>query len=200
MASALSLAPMTVRQHLSVLEKDLLVGYKEVRRGSGRPHFMYALTPRAEELFPKGYYRLADRLLKEVRDLQASELQDLSEQEKLDLVFNKMADRIAAMYVDNTKGATLQERIETVTKVLREHEDTLSEWCETEDGFQIQDYNCPYYKIAVEESRVCKWHTRLLSKMLQADIKLEQCMATGSFRCCYTITEASPGEVSAQQF
>ena len=43
-ASSLGLAPMTVRQHLTALERDCLVRAEEVRRPTGRPHYRYRLT------------------------------------------------------------------------------------------------------------------------------------------------------------
>ncbi len=192
LASSLSLAPMTVRQHLSVLEKDSFVGYKEVKKASGRPHFLYMLTANADELFPKGYDRLAKRLLIEIQELNTSEFKDPpSENDKLGLLFNNMSDRIASAYENKVNGLTLRERVENVTQIFRDDEGTLSEWSEVDGGFEIRDYNCPYYKVAIEDDHLCKWHTTLLSKMLKAEITMEQCMASGSWRCQYKVQESN---------
>ncbi|MSQ15284.1 MAG: ArsR family transcriptional regulator [Dehalococcoidia bacterium] len=190
LASSLSLAPMTVRQHLSVLEKDTFIEYQEVKKASGRPHFLYRLTARADELFPKGYDRLAKRLLTEISEPHTRRFNDPpSENDRLGFLFNNMADRIASEYENRVNGLTLKERVENVTKIFRDDEGTLSEWSELEDGFEIRDYNCPYYKIAIEDDHLCKWHTTLLSKMLKAEITMEQCIADGSHRCQYKIHE-----------
>ncbi len=190
LASALSLAPMTVRQHLFVLERDSVIEYTEVKKSSGRPSHLYTLTADADELFPKGYDRLAKRLLTEIGELSPTELKLMnSDNDKLELIFNNMSDRLASFYEDKANGPTLKERVENVAKIFRDEEGTLSEWSETEDGFEIRDYNCPYYKLAIEDDHLCKWHTRLLTKMLKADITLEQCIASGSWRCQYKVND-----------
>ena len=52
LARAHSLAPMTVRQHLGVLERDGLMAISLRRNGPGRPARLYALSDSGEELFP----------------------------------------------------------------------------------------------------------------------------------------------------
>ncbi|MGI8550185.1 MAG: hypothetical protein ACR2PL_05190 [Dehalococcoidia bacterium] len=44
LAADLSLAPMTVHQHVSVLDWDALTSVREERQTKGRPHFVYQLT------------------------------------------------------------------------------------------------------------------------------------------------------------
>ena len=41
-ATSLSLASMTVRQHLTALQRDALIQAQEVRRATGRPHYLYS--------------------------------------------------------------------------------------------------------------------------------------------------------------
>ena len=65
-AGALAVASMTARQHLVGLERDGLVQSEKVRRSTGRPHFLYSLTPKGEEMFPRRYDLLAQILLDEV--------------------------------------------------------------------------------------------------------------------------------------
>src|SRR5438093_1023429 len=62
-ASEFGLARMTVRQHLSGLERDRLVISREERGRTGRPHLLFTLTDEGEERFPKRYDRLADLAL-----------------------------------------------------------------------------------------------------------------------------------------
>ncbi|HEX2922718.1 MAG TPA: winged helix-turn-helix transcriptional regulator, partial [Chloroflexota bacterium] len=63
LSKEVALSPVTVRVHLSVLQRDDLVSVEEVRGKVGRPYFVYSLTEDAEELFPKRYHALANRLL-----------------------------------------------------------------------------------------------------------------------------------------
>ena len=53
LASALGLARMTIRQHLSALERDGLVSSKLERQRTGRPHLLFSLSDLGQESFPK---------------------------------------------------------------------------------------------------------------------------------------------------
>src|SRR5215469_14166004 len=63
LAQALQLTDNAVRAHLATLERDGLVEQQGVRRGTGKPAFVYALTVEAERLFPKAYEAVLDQLL-----------------------------------------------------------------------------------------------------------------------------------------
>ncbi|HSP06209.1 MAG TPA: ArsR family transcriptional regulator, partial [Acidobacteriota bacterium] len=63
LAASLNLTDNAVRAHLATLERDGLVSQTGVRRGTRKPHFTYALTSAAEELFPKSYDALFNVLL-----------------------------------------------------------------------------------------------------------------------------------------
>lgn len=190
LAKALNLAPMTVRQHLAILERDNYVIYKEVHRSTGRPHHFYTLTPLGDELFPKGYSRLAERMIQEIKELDGEEIGHLGGDEKIELVFKKMAERMAASYTQHIKGENLEERVAEVARILREEEGTLSEWARTDEGYQIEDFNCPYHKVAMEQTHLCTWHLHLLSQMLQAEVIMDLCICEGDGRCRYIIKEA----------
>ena len=196
-ASALSLAPMTVRQHLAVLEREGLISHTEQRKGPGRPSYIFALSTQAEDLFPKGYDKLAERLLQELSSLQSEEISGLSEEGKIDYIMRRMAERVANDYSYEIRGITIEERGPEVIALLREHEGTLSEWIHAEDGFHIEDINCPYQRVAKEEPSLCTWHVSLLSHMLKTGIEVEQCMATGDTSCLYHVTVG--GESGEQQ-
>ncbi len=74
LSQALHLAPMTVLQHLAVLEREDVIIAHTARKGPGRPAFQYTLTPSGQELFPKSYDKLAVRLLQEVTMLESDEI------------------------------------------------------------------------------------------------------------------------------
>src|SRR5206468_3278057 len=63
---------------LAVLERDGLVQQNAVRRGVGKPAFVYSLTEEAERFFPKGYEtalrHLLDVLIEDVGAEQREEL------------------------------------------------------------------------------------------------------------------------------
>lgn len=120
---------MTVRQHLSVLERDDMVASREVRRATGRPHFVYRLTEKGEDFFPKSYPLIADRILQEVRFLQSDDLVGLDAEQKLDLLFQKMADRLAVSYALALQERSLEEQVLWVAELLNQ-EGGITEWRE----------------------------------------------------------------------
>src|SRR5215213_8015231 len=63
LARALGLTDNAVRAHLATLERDGLVRPAGVRRGVSKPASAYALTPQAEQLFPKAYGAVLSRFL-----------------------------------------------------------------------------------------------------------------------------------------
>ncbi len=65
LAPAVGLTDNGVRAHLATLERDGLVQQRGVvrRGGSGKPAYVYELTPQAEELFPKAYEPVLRQLL-----------------------------------------------------------------------------------------------------------------------------------------
>src|SRR3990172_4244076 len=77
-AGGLAVASMTARQHLVGLERDGLIQAEKVRRSTGRPHYLYTLTSKGEETFPRRYDLLAQILLDEVAILDASLIATLS--------------------------------------------------------------------------------------------------------------------------
>lgn len=66
LADALDLTDNAVRAHLAALERDGLVEQEGVRRGIGKPAYVFRLTGEAESLFPKAYAFLAAELVREL--------------------------------------------------------------------------------------------------------------------------------------
>src|SRR5256885_16995615 len=55
LAQALNLTDNAVRAHLATLERDGFVRQLGERRRSGKPAYIYELSPDAEQLFPQAY-------------------------------------------------------------------------------------------------------------------------------------------------
>ena len=190
LASSLSLARMTVRQHLATLERDDLVTAREVRRATGRPHFLYTLTDRGEETFPKRYDRLADMIIDEVSLLDGSEIAGLSPIQKKDLLFRKLARRLAQQYAPRVEGKLLEERVQTVTEILQS-ESGFAEWRKVDSGFEILDYNCAYRKVA-ENQDLCTWHLELLTQLLGDNVRAASFQNKGGDLCRFIVGGEKP--------
>jgi predicted ArsR family transcriptional regulator len=181
-AGALAVASMTARQHLVGLERDGLVRVEKVRRSTGRPHYLYVLTPKGEEMFPRRYDLLAQILLEEVSDLCAADIEGLSPEQKRSLMVQRSADRLAERYRFQVGGHSLEERVAAVTDVLH-LVGGFAEWLRTDDGFEIRDYNCVFSSLVTDTQDGCPWHVRLLTQLLSWPVRHEH-VVEGRVQCC----------------
>jgi predicted ArsR family transcriptional regulator len=198
-AGALSLASMTARQHLVGLERDGLVRSEKVKRPTGRPHFLYKLTPKGEDMFPRRYDLLAKLLLEELGNLSPADIDGLSADQKRSLFVQRMADRLAEKHRPNIQGRDLSERVAATADLLHMI-GGFAEWLPTDSGFEIRDYNCIFAKIGqASEVSGCHWHIRLLTGLLEHPVEHEV-VSSGSAQCCrYLITTAENGNSSARE-
>lgn len=181
-AGALSVASMTARQHLINLERDGLVSSERVRRSNGRPHYLYRLTARGEEMFPRRYDLLARILLDEVGALTPELLTDLTPEEKRSLLIQRCADRLAERFRFETEGRSLEERVANVTDVLRLI-GGFAEWLDSEAGFEIRDYNCVFASLVDQAADCCEGHLRLIAQLLRWPVQ-HVSGAEGDVCCC----------------
>ena len=66
LSKRIGITPMGVRQHLIALERKGIVNYDARKHGIGRPVFIYNLTEKADDIFPKIYGEFSLGLLKDL--------------------------------------------------------------------------------------------------------------------------------------
>jgi predicted ArsR family transcriptional regulator len=190
-AGALMIASMTARQHLTGLERDGLVRSEKVKRQTGRPHYLYSLTPRGEDMFPRRFDLFAQALIEEVALLAAGDIEGLDPDAKRSLLIQRTADRLADRFRVRVGGHDLEQRVVAVTEVL-DLIGGFAEWLKTDDGFEVRDYNCVFSRLVVEQSG-CQLHARLLTQLLSWPVRHEV-MRDGRAECCrYLISPALEG-------
>ena len=198
-AGALAVASMTARQHLSNLERDGLIVAEKAKQPKGRPHFLYSLTPKGEEMFPRRYDLLAQIMLDEVGSLQPDDVDGLSADEKRSLLIRRTADRLADRYRLHVEGRQLEDRIIAVTEILQLI-GGFAEWYRINDGYEIRDYNCVFAKLGAGsgggmETSGCEWHVRLLTQLLKWPVRHEL-FVEGRVECCrYLIDIEAAGKL-----
>jgi predicted ArsR family transcriptional regulator len=191
-AGALSVASMTVRQHLVGLERDGLVQAEKVRRSTGRPPYLFTLTPKAEEMFPRRYDLLAQILLDEVGCLSGEDIAGLNPGEKRSLLIRRTADRLAERYRFQVEGRQLRERVAAVADVLQLI-GGFAEWCEADEGYEIRDYNCVFARLVSPQASGCEWHVRLITQLLKWPVRHEF-VVNGRVECCRYLVPAESAE------
>ncbi len=169
----LGLAPATIRRHLDILLRDDYVTVTQVRRGTGRPHYLFALSEAGENLFPKHYVRLTNRIIDEIVKLGPDETKGKSGLELAELVFGKMADRLADTYGPQVQGETLEERVRQAVDLLVS-EGLVFDVEPLESGeFVLIGQGCPCRRVADTHAELCGHDQRLLAHLLRADVTFE---------------------------
>ncbi len=185
----LTLAPATVRRHLDILMRDGLVQANQVRRETGRPHYLFYLTEAGEDAFPKNYVRLTNRLIEEIVALEPAETAGRSGVELAELVFERMADRIAEHYAGRITGHALGDRVKQVAHILAD-EGIIFDWHEIPEGFLLLGRGCPCRRVASSHSQLCSHDQRLLAHLLNAEIEPVKPASVGEDSyCAYRVRE-----------
>ena len=182
LGSLLGLTSTGIRQHLTVLERDGLVDTREERGRVGRPTLVYSLTEKADALFPKTYDALAAVLLEEIRCSQGNE--------RLHDLLHKVAERMAAPYVERIEGRPLPERVRETARIMEE-QGCLVDVREAGDGeYYIDEFTCPFPRVAQQDRSVCALHVDFVRVLTGGDTRLTQSLLRGERACCYRVRPA----------
>ena len=156
-ASDLRVTPNAVRQHLTNLERDGFVVSHPERGGRGRPALIFALTERADAVFPKRYGQLATMVLQEVEAMGGAEA--------LDEVFSRVAARHATAIERDLEGLSFDEKVLRVVAWIG-RAGTLAVQAETPEGVKVTIHNCPFRNTALKFPQVCTITPHLMTRLL----------------------------------
>ena len=203
LATELGLAGATVRRHLDVLLRDNYVSVSQVRGGTGRPKHIFHLTEEGAELFPHQYVRLTRRLLEAIAGLDGDETAGRSGTQIADLVFEKMAQRLATEYAPRVSGETLEARVRSVAALVAE--EGLDFEVETVPaGVRLLGRGCPCLRLAgaeQHERRACDHDRRMLEGVLGQPVHaLTPEEIPHEFYCGYEIRAGSPFATGGSPF
>ncbi len=180
LARVLGLTDNGVRAHLAALERDGIVRQRGVvRHGSGKPAYVYGLTPQAEELFPKAY----GPVLRELLDVLAERVGPEETEVLLRAVGGRMADGR-----DAPAGGGVRARLEAGVALLNDL-GGLAELEERGDTVLIRGYSCPLTAVVPGHPEVCRMAETLLTAMAGVPIQ-EHCDRGENPRCCFEATPA----------
>jgi DeoR family suf operon transcriptional repressor len=181
-AEAVGINPISVRHHLSNLEKEGLIAAEEERHGVGRPRLAYSLTEDGMERFPTKYLRLTTRLLAQMKESMPARA--------VTQLFSQVAEEMAHEYSNQMKGLTIEERLDFVKDILAQEGFTV-EWEKKGKEYQIHEITCPYYQIGIAHPEVCTVDQTLISKMLALPANKVQCILDGGSHCTYVVQPAT---------
>ena len=165
-AREIGLAGATVRRHLDVLLRDGSVSVTQIRGRTGRPRYAFSLTEAGAELFPHHYVRLTHRLLEEIVELGVEETGGRDGAAIADLLFDKMAERLAGEYTSRVSGETLEERVRSAAELLAE-EGLDFDVDVGEGGVRLLGRGCPCLRFSNgAHSLSCDHDRRLLEQVI----------------------------------
>lgn len=177
----LGVSTTAVREHLAHLHAEGLISTSTVRRGPGRPHFVYSLTNKAQNLFPKHYDLLINLLLHEIAAEEG--------REKVDKLLERVSNRLAKEYADRMNGEDVQARLVELRSML-ESRGIPAEIHQSGDGLQI--FSCPYFDVAQEHAEVCTMERQMLEQLLGEKITLKDSIRDGHHHCSFFVNNEQP--------
>jgi predicted ArsR family transcriptional regulator len=165
----MGITPMGIRQHLISLERKGLVDYIARRYGVGRPAFLYKLTEKADDLFPKAYHKFILTTLKELERNEG--------REKIEEIFRWRKEKILRDNKDAlSEKKSLQDRVFALKDVL-ESDGYLVDLDMDDNNFILKEFNCPIARVASEYRE----------ELLRKEVTRQECIAEGSSSCTYVI-------------
>jgi predicted ArsR family transcriptional regulator len=179
----LSLTSTGVRQHLTVLEREGLVAAHEERGHVGRPALVYRLTDEGDALYPKAYDQLANILLEEVREV--------ADGQALQTILRRVAIRFAEPYRDRVEGKPVAERVQEATAIIQER-GFLADCTKDGDDWLIQQYTCPFPRVASQNSCVCALDVEFVRQLVGADARLSTSLLRGDHACTFRVRQPQP--------
>ena len=179
-AADLGVTTSAVRLHLTQLQANDAIRAEKVREGVGRPYYVYSLTPKAHNLFYKDYGDLAKLLLEEVNETQGVEA--------MQGVLRRVASRMASLYKTQVGGQLLADRLEAWAELLDQRGVSV-EIAQTDEGYILQEYGCPYQNVAMENRAVCEMERQVMARLLESGVKLTQCVLDGHRGCQFTVAQ-----------
>lgn len=183
LSKELDITSMGIRQHLLSLERRGLIEYIIRKQGIGRPAFLYKLTDKADEIFPKAYQSF---IIQMFNDIEKSEGRD-----KIEDIFKWRKNRLLKDMkesLSDKKG--IQDKVYTLRDIL-ESDGYMVDLTETDTSYTLKEFNCPIYRVALEFREACRYEPQIYKDILGREVKRLSCLADGDSSCTYVIPKNS---------
>ena len=180
LSQELGLTAVTVRHHLDILRGEGLVAAPVVhrRKSPGRPQYIYALTEKSSNVFPKRYDQLSRLILGEVHARLSPD--------EVDQMMTHIGEQIASQAALPDEG-DFETRLGRVVEFLNRL-GYMARWEHDSDGaYLLHIANCPYERVARQDHQICKIDYTLLTCLLGVAPERTQWAAQGEHQCAYAI-------------
>jgi DeoR family suf operon transcriptional repressor len=182
LAATLGVSPAAVRQHLDTLEARGLVGRRKLVTKPSRPTYLYRLSARGTETFPKRYDLLLTLITGVIRDRDGDTA--------ITQILQAAAERLALAVRAQFEGTDTARRWEF-----------LVEWLETEFAWhadvavdrtglrRITIHQCPFEAVARQQPVVCAVFFPTLIRVLARRVDVERIPITDGVACCSLLVD-----------
>jgi predicted ArsR family transcriptional regulator len=164
--------PNAVRQQLAMLQREGLVEVRLEKAAVGRPTQLYALTDKADALFPQAYGPLALTLLRQLREMDG--------EKKVDQMFDRRTKSLIAAYRKRLAGKSLGDKWQELARIRAEEG-----YMARVEGKGLTEHHCPIAAIAKEFPQVCLFEKKLFEAVLGAPLDRTDHLASGGRACVY---------------
>lgn len=178
-AGEIGVSANAIRGHIASMQRDGLVVQSATRRETGgKPAATYAVSPEADELFPKAYALVLERVIRAVEEELGPEgLEDVLARvgrDGIEVASGTPSERVAA-------AAELLGSLGAVVEVVG-----------VPGGFRIEGFACPLSAVAREDARICGVTASVVSAATGAEVR-ECCDRDGSRpRCAFEVSFGGP--------
>ena len=176
LSGELDISGATVRRHLDRLEAEGLLHIEALRRGPGRPSYLYRATDEGVRAVRDHTPELAERLLTEMSRLQVRQ----------DVLSEALADQLAQAHRDKVPAGPLEDRVNAVVETLK-IEGILDHWQRGEHELKLVNNACPYLGAATTSSCVCDADRLAIEKLLGVEVEQSERLAQGDDGCVYIV-------------
>ena len=161
-----------VRQQLNMLQREGLVEVRFEKRKVGRPTQVFALTDKADALFPQAYGPLALTLLRQLKEMDGDR--------KVDQIFDRRTKSLIAGYRKRLAGMSLGEKWQELARIRAEEG-----YMARVEAKGLTEHHCPIAAIAKEFPQVCVFEKKLFEAVLGGPLDRTDHLAIGGRACVY---------------
>jgi len=189
--AGLGVTTTAVREQVAHLLREGFIQATRVRGEIGRPYYVYSLTAKAQELFPKDYATLAMLMLEETRELHGPE--------GLRMLLNRVSRRMAEKLGGQPEGNELSQKLLGLVAALGDAgmEVSMLPVIEGEGrgegGFVLKAHSCPYFEVAKSHREICEMEAEMLGDLLGTgvEVRLGSRIVEGQCTCDFHVSLAS---------
>ena len=182
LATRFGVTAMAVRQHLYALQEEGMVAAQSEPSGRGRPTKLWALTDKAQGLFPDAHQELAVDLLEHMR-AQFGEA-------GLESIIDRHSAAQRHSYEAALAGAkTVEARVHALARLRNDEGYMAAVKRDGKDWLFIENH-CPICAAARSCTRLCANELDVFTRVLgpTAKVMREEHMLAGARRCAYRIS------------